>query len=115
MKKLMMFALLGCTLTISAAPENEEKIVSTFYGSKASSNANNPCKGATIRVCGKIETEIIAISESLTMLVSETKDAEGETISVDSKLVDENAETAKLKQMAQYSSYNNSEVHVGNE
>lgn len=111
----MALALLGCTLTSSATPENGEKIVSTFYGSKASNNANNPCKGATTRVCGRIETEIISISESLTMLVSETKDADGETISVESTLLDENTETVKLQQMVLYNSYNNSEVHIGNE
>ncbi len=36
----------------------------TFYGSKASSSANNPCKGATTRVCGTIETKLAMTAHS---------------------------------------------------
>ena len=46
-----------------------DKIVSTFYGSKASANANNPCKGATIRKCGTIESSLVSFEDQ----TSETK------------------------------------------
>ncbi|TGX84156.1 hypothetical protein E5358_00525 [Palleniella muris] len=39
---------------------NGNEQVTTFYGSKASSNANNPCKGATIRKCGTISTKMFS-------------------------------------------------------
>lgn len=42
-----------------------DKIVSTFYGSKASTNANNPCKGATIRKCGTIESSLVSLKTKL--------------------------------------------------
>lgn len=32
---------------------------STFYGTEASNKSNNPCRGATTRVCGIIETQIV--------------------------------------------------------
>lgn len=61
--------------------QNEQKIVSTFYGSKASSNANNPCKGATTRVCGKIESELIAINSEQTIVKQQIKDSDGTVLS----------------------------------
>lgn len=61
--------------------QDEQKIVSTFYGSKASSNANNPCKGATTRVCGKIESELITANSGQTLVVQQIKDADGIVIS----------------------------------
>lgn len=61
--------------------QNEQKIVSTFYGSKASSNANNPCKGATTQVCGKIESELITDNSGQTLVVQQIKDADGNVIS----------------------------------
>ncbi|MCM1078565.1 MAG: hypothetical protein NC344_09560 [Bacteroidales bacterium] len=62
--------LLGAILIASAnslyaqaeSPEsgNYRETVTEFWGSKASSNANNPCKGATIRICGTITTKLIS-------------------------------------------------------
>ena len=54
----------------------------TFYGSKASSSANNPCKGATIRVCGTIETKLEKMAvhsfyETSYKEIEIVKDAEG--------------------------------------
>ena len=51
-----------------------DKIVSTFYGSKASTNANNPCKGATIRKCGTIESSLVSF-EDQTLVMQQVKDA----------------------------------------
>ena len=56
-----------------------DKIVSTFYGSKASSNANNPCKGATIRKCGTIESSLVSF-EDQTLVMQQVKDADGNTL-----------------------------------
>lgn len=61
--------------------QNEQKVVSKFYGSKASSNANNPCKGATIRICGTIESELVFINSEQTLVVQQIKDADGALIS----------------------------------
>lgn len=94
MKKTLLFlfvSLIGGTMysqsleneeTFSnSINQNEQKIVSTFYGSKASSNANNPCKRATIRVCGKIESELITDNSGQTLVVQQIKDADGNVIS----------------------------------
>lgn len=94
MKKTLLFlfmSLIGGTMysqslenekTFSnSINQNEQKIVSTFYGSKASSNANNPCKGATTRVCGKIESELITDNSGQTLVVQQIKDADGNVIS----------------------------------
>ncbi|MBW3519985.1 hypothetical protein [Flavobacterium sp. NKUCC04_CG] len=42
----------------------DHKTTSTYYGTKASTNANNPCKGATTRVCGKIESQLQLIEKN---------------------------------------------------
>lgn len=49
----------------------------TFYGSKASNHANNPCKGATTRVCGTIETIAQQINIGLTKVTQTTIDCDG--------------------------------------
>lgn len=63
-----------------------DKTVSTFYGSKASSNANNPCKGATIRKCGTIESSLVSF-EDQTLVMQQEKDVEGNTLSVNNFFV----------------------------
>lgn len=50
---------------------------STFYGAKASNHANNPCKGATTRVCGTIETVAKQITIGLTKVTQTTIDCDG--------------------------------------
>lgn len=94
MKKTLLFlfvSLIGGTMysqslgneeTLSnSINQNEQKVVSKFYGSKASSNANNPCKGATIRICGTIESELVFINSEQTLVVQQIKDADGALIS----------------------------------
>ena len=63
-----------------------DKTVSTFYGSKASSNANNPCKGATIRKCGTIESSLVSFADQ-TLVMQQVKDVEGNTLSVNNFFV----------------------------
>lgn len=94
MKKTLLFlfvSLVGGTMysksleneetSVNSINQNEQKVVSTFYGSKASSNANNPCKGATTRICGKIESELITVNSGQTLVVQQIKDADGIVIS----------------------------------
>ena len=73
------------SLENEATPSNStttEQLVSTFYGSKLSSNSHNPCKGATIRVCGTIEWELITENSAQTRVVKQIKDADGTVLSV---------------------------------
>ena len=56
MKKLLICLFLGSAFSLNIAGDNGTTMT-TYYGAKASSSANNPCKGATIRVCGTIETK----------------------------------------------------------
>lgn len=68
MKKLnlkisvMFLFFLGGILSMNA-----QTVTSTFYGAKASNNANNPCKGATIRKCGVLETSLTKLSSLPTL------------------------------------------------
>lgn len=92
MKKVFFLALLSAfSMAEMQADENEglmtvssstdsQVIKTTFYGSKASSNPNNPCKGATIRVCGVIEQSFDDVSMGdtpLTLVKIKVKDAYG--------------------------------------
>lgn len=59
MKKFFMFAAFAAMTTAAMAwkfpmPEKGQTVEMTFYGSKSSNEPQNPCKGATTRVCGKI-------------------------------------------------------------
>ncbi len=53
-------------------PEKGQTLTQTFMGTEASSNPENPCKGKTTRVCGKI-----VISNNDGMLTQTNKDAFG--------------------------------------
>lgn len=57
------------------------KTVSTFYGSKASTNANNPYKGATIRKCGTIETSLVSFIDGQTFVIQQVKENAGNILS----------------------------------
>ena len=53
----------------------------TFYGTEASNNPNNPCKGATIRVCGTIEQTPVSTPVG-TVMKKVVKNANGQVLSV---------------------------------
>ncbi len=72
----------------------EQRLISTFYGSKASTNANNPCKGATIRICGIVNITLVP-SNGSTFVVQQVKDAEGNTMSSNSYYVSAPIEDVK--------------------
>lgn len=54
-----MFATFAAMTTAAMAwgtpvvPGNGQTLEQTYYGTKASNSPENPCKGATTRVCGK--------------------------------------------------------------
>lgn len=95
MKKLFlcMFAFMACSAVFAngecqnttaankAEVSTDDKTVSTFYGSKASTNANNPCKGATIRKCGTIETSLVSFLDGQTFVIQQVKDNAGNILS----------------------------------
>lgn len=95
MKKLFlgMFVFMACSAVFAngesqnttaankAEVSTDDKTVSTFYGSKASSGANNPCKGATIRMCGKIETSLVSFIDGQTFVIQQVKDNAGNILS----------------------------------
>ena len=62
MKKILMTMLTMLAVLASNAFtfDQDDKTITIFYGSRASNNANNPCKGATIRKCGVIETRLLS-------------------------------------------------------
>jgi hypothetical protein len=67
---------------------SEQKVSSTFYGAKASPKANNPCKGATIRVCGVVTSELVALNPNTTSVYTEVKDASGTSLSTSTYLIE---------------------------
>lgn len=62
MKKFILLSSMMLLGGLSSFAQ-DHKTTSTYYGTKASTNANNPCKGATTRVCGKIESELQIIQK----------------------------------------------------
>ena len=71
MTKFILLAALAAMCTTASAtviPGQGETIVRKFYGTKARANSENPCKGATIRLCGVIETTYnnVIISQTTT-------------------------------------------------
>ena len=66
---------------------------STFFGSKASTNPNNPCKGATIRVCGILVTNLMPVNENKTLVTKTVEDANGVIISESSYIVPKSIDT----------------------
>lgn len=76
-------------LTTTSSSTGTPIIQTTFYGSKASSNPNNPCKGATIRVCGVIVhsfTDVSIGDTPLTLVKTTVKDAYGNVTSENQKI-----------------------------
>lgn len=49
---------------ISSSFAQDHKTVTEYYGTKASTNANNPCKGATVRICGRITSELMQVEKT---------------------------------------------------
>lgn len=78
--------------------DDTKTVKQTFYGTKASSNPNNPCKGATTRVCGILEQTYnkLSLGNAPMTIVKETiKDADGNVIKDTQKI--ENRTVNELK------------------
>ncbi|MBD3588794.1 hypothetical protein [Bacteroides sp. GM023] len=87
------FALVSSGAVVNQAKASDDtKTKSTFYGSKASSNSNNPCKGATTRVCGIIETRAQQISVGVTTVTQTTTDPKGNILSTTMRITDKTPE-----------------------
>lgn len=92
MRKKAIF-LLACVAIAASlqsvyAGDVKMKASSTYYGTKASTNPNNPCKGATTRKCGVIETSYTMIGQNLSGSIYQTDkvtmDADGVVIGTSS-------------------------------
>ncbi len=95
--KLFTLALVLSSQSLLANPTDDlprpSPDKSTFWGSKASTNPNNPCKGATIRLCGILATDITPIDENKTLVTKTVKDANGVIISESSYIVPKSIDT----------------------
>jgi len=95
--KLFTLALVLSSQSLLANPTDDLPLPgpdkSTFWGSKASTNPNNPCKGATIRICGILATDITPINENNTLVTKTVKDANGVIISESSYIVPKSIDT----------------------
>lgn len=95
--KLFTLALVLSSQSLLANPTDDLPVPSpdksTFWGSKASTNPNNPCKGATIRLCGILATDITPIDENKTLVTKTVKDANGVIISESSYIVPKSIDT----------------------
>lgn len=87
MKKLLFLglSLLVCstyTVANSSNDNDHNTKVNIFYGTKASHNATNPCKGPTIRKCGEIVATYEDNGDGQTFVTRTVKDANGNIITI---------------------------------
>lgn len=115
MKKIYLCLVLLCAMTVKTQADEPKTIVTTFYGTKARNNANNPCKGATTRVCGKIETTFYEISEDQTLVTTTKFDRNGNITSIDNKLEPGSTELIKQQKILEFKRYTNAKVENGND
>lgn len=77
MKKFIVLAFMALSMSLSSSAET---VVMEYYGSKARDSYKNPCKGKTIRVCGKATKEI-QIQQGFAMVTETVMDNEGRVLS----------------------------------
>lgn len=77
MKKALLLAILSIGMGFSASAET---VLMEYYGSKARDSYKNPCKGETIRVCGKVTKEI-QIQQGFAVVTETVMDNEGRVLS----------------------------------
>lgn len=73
MKRKILFAALICACSTTTFAQTSTTI---YWGAKASSNPNNPCSGATTRICGKMTTSANSASENSTIVEKCTYNSE---------------------------------------
>lgn len=96
MKKIYLFTALLC---LGCSSIYAEKTVTKFYGSKASNNANNPCSGATTRLCGIIEQEYEILPDGWVQIKKVTKDENGNVIASTVEVDDRSMQEIKTELM----------------
>lgn len=70
-------AILAIGVGLSASAET---VLMEFYGSKAQNSYKNPCKGETIRICGRILKDIQLSSDGVTIVSETVMDDQGQII-----------------------------------
>lgn len=96
MKRLIISMSIICMTSISALAQRTETY--EFYGTKAAANAENPCKGATTRTCGKktIKYDEMKASDygcveygedDIVVVTEDTKDNEGNLLSRKTRVI----------------------------
>lgn len=89
MKRILVLAILALSVGISASAET---VLVEYRGTKARDSYKNPCKGETIRVCGKVTKEI-EIQQGFAMVRETVMDNEGRVLSRSSYRTMESPET----------------------
>ncbi|GEM_PF-5346204 len=96
MKKIIIPAIaLLCMCNTSKAADDNVKY-NIFYGTEASNKPNNPCKGATIRICGKLVASFTAISDNETSVNEKLLDANDNIIRISDYNMNCSVEAAKF-------------------
>jgi hypothetical protein len=87
MKTFFIITFLFCTSVLTDFGVSAKTTTTTYYGTKASSNTNNPCKGETTRVCGTVkveENQVISPNGQVSLVTKkEVRDGEGTLLSKD--------------------------------
>lgn len=60
---------------------------SIYWGTEASTNPNNPCKGATTRKCAEIDTQITSTGNGSSLVVRTIRDGDGVVKSITRDIV----------------------------
>ncbi len=87
MKKLFLFgSLIASAVGLYAEPTDPPLLPpgsseTIYYGTEASTNPNNPCKGATTRICAKIITTNTIGDNGEIQEVKVVSDSNGKVIS----------------------------------
>lgn len=76
MKKFIVMAFLSLGIGLSASAET---VLMEYYGSKARDSYKNPCKGETIRVCGKAIKQV-QIEQGFSIVTETVTDDKGRVI-----------------------------------
>lgn len=85
-KNLLLMAVVATAPLIKADPGDLKdfdpiKWGTIYYGTEATPNPNNPCKGATVRKCAEITNDAKSVG-GRTLLTTTVKDGNGNIVSV---------------------------------
>ena len=83
MKKTLAMVVLTAAFCATANAQGTsipKEVKETFYGTKASKSPNNPCKGATTRVCGIRVITYSDMGDNTTRVTRLTTDCDGDVL-----------------------------------